>query len=91
MLRVGMQPRTRRVAVGVHYFSRRTRSVHRSVTTRSLTAIKLREHQKFYSVIPAKAGIQSKEKPLHSKDTPQRHIELNHWIPAFAGMTESLT
>ena len=40
-----------------------------------VTAIKLRESQKFYNVILAKAGIQLKEKSLRSKDNSPRHVK----------------
>ncbi len=33
------------------------------------------------------SGNPVKENIPYSRDNPQRHLELNRWIPAFAGMT----
>ncbi len=40
------------------------------------------------AVIPAQAGIQTKYSSLAQQGQNSRHVELNRWIPACAGMTE---
>jgi hypothetical protein len=40
------------------------------------------------AVIPAQAEIQTKNISLAQQGQTPRHVELNRWIPACAGMTE---